>query len=1663
MPARVRTGVTVEVDWGAAATDVSSAVISGRVDHGSGESNPNRSTVEVARGSLVLAGAVYAPGHEDALFDVATLSRRAPCRVSLGSVRLWEGWIEEPQSVPRASQPLTRYRLVGKLDEYAINQIDVASSSANLYTDSTLWAAVTGAVPRLTGAAGAGITFAPFCWAGRAFEFASLAALVGGRLVGEDKTGRLTMPTFGRLPAAADQTAVTNVAYLVRAVESDKATDQIRNRLRIPFDLQPATETVGGDNSYSWDALGEADTDRGVHVGASVPPAQSFTQPLPTGTTTFGVMTARIVAAALRVPSLYSRNVFVTSGTTIQMEYADVDITNHVSASIVTNTINGREVATITLAFSDSPVSWTVVERRPRSASSRTIEDVDRNRSFADLSAVPFMTDTFGSVEQGSYTYGTGSGIASSRTRGDQTSAWTRSAHRLTIRFRVEWIQTTPQLGEQAVNNIASQGRWGLQEVVWPVWVTGSGNNARIQADLDDLSAPRTYHDVTLPLWQETAAKSNAIAGLDYGDYLDLGLVDSSRGVDVTAKTVITGRRLEWGATEVPVVRLRCLETGEAGTAPVIPTDVAPGPVRSLTLSPSSTSMAVSWSAPNTGGDAASYILTLTSGGSTVARASVLGTSHTFTGLSASTAYTVFVISRNSAGSGTAVSATATTTATPLAAPGAPTSLVVGTTTAATAPLSWTAPTTGGAVATYRVEWGTGGAYTTGSASVSGTSHTISGLSASTSYNVRVRAQNAAGNSAWLVGTATTTAAPLAAPGPVRGLSLVPTDTTIAASWTAPNTGGAASSYVVTAMAGGSTVATQTVATTSATITGLTASTEYSVSVVARNSAGSSSAVSDTATTLAPPLQVPGAPTSLVVGTTTAATAPLSWTAPTTGGAVATYRVEWGTGGAYTTGSASVSGTSHTISGLSASTSYNVRVRAQNAAGNSAWLVGTATTMAAVSGGPGVPASLTLAAVSASSVRASWTAPTSGGTPDSYQIQLWEDGTWLTVQDVPSGLTMLFTGLMAETTYDARVRSVNDDGTSGWTFASASVDTPAAPAAPGAPTGLTVGAATVNSLPVSWTAPSGGGAVSTYDVEWGTGSSYAVGSASVSGTSHTITGLSASTSYNIRVRAVNAGGNSAWLTGSGTTTAPPLAVPGPPRNVSATADDSETVTLDWDAPNSGGAVASYSARLRRAGTGGWAEEVENLSGTSRTFTGLTAETSYEVEVQAVNASGGSAWIRDTVSTPAASDPTPAPVIAFSYDSDRRVRISWATPTSDSHSIVRSRFRRRNNNGNWATGSLSPRTVSFIIGRSDGATDAETIDIEVAVEWQEDTDPAVWSDWSNRVSFVIPRPAVPGTPTGLTVGTTTDSTAPMSWTAPSGGGPVVSYRLEWGTGGTYDVGFVEVTGTSHTITGLTGGTTYSVRVRAQNSGGNSAWAAGTAITLATATAAPNAPTSLVVGTNTADTVPLSWTAPAAGEPVYTYRVEWGTGGTYTLGNAEVTGTSHTITGLTASTTYNVRVRAQNSAGNSGWLVGTGTTVATATPAPVARFGQYIGSAFSQVRWTAASNTTHQLIDIQIRWNNGGGSWTTIDGTASTRATLFRQSIQGAGTINVQVRAQYRPRTPPRNLVWSEWSNTVSFVFPAPASAQQAGMGGALIPLVLDGVPIMIDGQPVTLES
>jgi chitodextrinase len=182
---------------------------------------------------------------------------------------------------------------------------------------------------------------------------------------------------------------------------------------------------------------------------------------------------------------------------------------------------------------------------------------------------------------------------------------------------------------------------------------------------------------------------------------------------------------------------------------------------------------------------------------------------------------------------------------------------------------------------------------------------------------------------------------------------------------------------------------------------------------------------------------------------------------------------------------------------------------------------------------------------------------------------------------------------------------------------------------PTIPSGLTATAISGTQINLSWTASSDVVGVTGYLIERCLGASCTsfaqVGNAG--STAYSDTGLTASTAYTYRVRAVNAGNNvsdySATVgsttsgSGGGGDTTPPSA----PSGLTATANSSSQITLTWSAATDNVGVTGYLLERCQGASCTSFGQIATPSTTSYSDTGLSASTAYSYRVRATDAAG----------------------------------------------------------------------------------------------------------------------------------------------------------------------------------------------------------------------------------------------------------------------------------------------------------------------------------------------------------------------------------------------------------------------------------------------------------
>ena len=433
--------------------------------------------------------------------------------------------------------------------------------------------------------------------------------------------------------------------------------------------------------------------------------------------------------------------------------------------------------------------------------------------------------------------------------------------------------------------------------------------------------------------------------------------------------------------------------------------------------------------------------------------------------------------------------------------------------------LSWTAPEGGPAITGYTVTRYLGTDPYGGTdipdvlaENAAGTTLTDSGAQAGVTYSFLAMARSAHNVSD------PSNVAVMEAPAPATGVTASVDSGAVNLSWTAPAIG-TAGSYRVERMATGGEWGhvSDTSDTTYADDTA-PADNAYTYRVQHRNGYGGSAwTESNSATILGVPPKVAGV-TAAVSGNDIVVT----WDAPETG-TVDTYEVSYGPHDSEDRDSASMnsSTSSFTHSDNTEGVTYQYTVRARNAAGNGPW----SDPVTARRLNPPQPPTGVEARVSGTDIVLSWNVPATG-IVDSYEVRSGVSGSEDTATSETTETSFTHEGSTGDTRYSYQVRSKNQAGESVWT----DPVTATRVLPPNPPTGIKTSHDDSN-IVVTWTAP-GTGTVGGYQLEYRPTMTAAWNRKSVdaAGTSWTHEGPTPGTTYEYRLRTVNAAGVSEWTT-----------------------------------------------------------------------------------------------------------------------------------------------------------------------------------------------------------------------------------------------------------------------------------------------------------------------------------------------------------------------------------------------------------------------------------------------------------------------------------------------------------------------------------------------------
>ncbi|MCD4774026.1 MAG: fibronectin type III domain-containing protein [Bacteroidales bacterium] len=793
--------------------------------------------------------------------------------------------------------------------------------------------------------------------------------------------------------------------------------------------------------------------------------------------------------------------------------------------------------------------------------------------------------------------------------------------------------------------------------------------------------------------------------------------------------------------------------------------------------------------------------------------------------------------------------------------------------------------------------------------------YNVPGLSANTDYYYRLRAYNANGTSgnSNTISLTTLSNAP-AAPNATAATSIA--QTVFDANWDAST--GATGYYLDVATDNGFTnfvsgynnLDVGNVVTYN--VINLSAATDYYYRVRAYNTGGTSGNSNVISVTTLP--NPPAAPNATAATSVTQTDFDANWDSST--GATG-YYLDVATDNGFTN---FVSGfnnldvgtdTTHNVSGLSAATDYYYRVRAYNSGGTSgnSNIISVTTLPYA----PSAPNATAATNISQTDFDANWDASTGAG---GYYLDVATDNGFTNFVsgynnlDVGNVTTYNVTGLSAATDYYYRVRAYNAGGTSGNSNVINVSTLPYPPAPPNATVATNI---TQTSFDANWDASTGADG---YYLDVATDNGF---TNFVSGynnlnvgnvTTYNVSGLNSNTNYSYRIRAYNTGGTSGNSNVISLTTlkdapAPPVA--NAATNISQTAFDA-----NWSPSTD--ADGYYLDVATDNGFTNFVSGYNNLQVSDTTYfvSGLSPETEYFYRVRAYN-NGGTSGNSNVISATTLPNNPGAPVanaatnitqtgFDANWDPASGATSYWLDVATDNGFTNFVSGYENLNVGNVTTypvTGLNPDTDYFYRLRAENASGT--------------------SGNSNVISLTT-LPDIPLPPNALPAGIITHTTFNANWD------PSVSadyYYLDVAT----DNGFTSfVSGfenlnvgnvTTYYVIGLSQGTEYFYRLRAENSAGTSGNS--NVISVITLLDIPLPPNAYAAGNITQTTFDANWyhSTNADGYYLDVAKDDLFTAYVYGYENLDVGNvTMFNVIGLNPDTEYFYRLRAYNASGTSG---------------------------------------------------------------------------------------------------------------------------------------------------
>ncbi len=686
---------------------------------------------------------------------------------------------------------------------------------------------------------------------------------------------------------------------------------------------------------------------------------------------------------------------------------------------------------------------------------------------------------------------------------------------------------------------------------------------------------------------------------------------------------------------------------------------------------------------------------------------------------------------------------------------------------------------------------------------------------------------------------------------------------------------------------------------------------------------------------------IPAAPTNYVVTALSATSVHLTWvnaSAHNTG-----FTVRRQTNGQFTwttlTSSLASNATSFTDTTTDGGMIYFYELTATGPGGRSYINAVGARTM------PNAVTTLTATSASTNEIDLAWTAVNG---VDTYTISRSTDGVHFNVVDSVDGSTSTYhdtnqgNGLTEGTAYSYQITAQNLSGTS----APGNIQSVTTLAA--APSGLATSVASNHEIDLAWTNHSAN--ASEVAIERSTNNSTwsLLNTVASSVSNYQDQSVVGGTTYYYRLSAVDAAGAN-YMSDHASVSA--LSLPDAPA-ASAVPQTSGAVAVSWNAVTG---AATYNVK-RSTDNQNWTVIDSLVSSTSVTDTGLTGNTTYYYQVQAVNGTGVGSY---SASASALTVPAAPTNLVPTSVSDTEIDLNWSGTAGVTFAIYRAV-------GGSAT--FAPlNTVSGVTTYADtGLTAGQTYAYEVFATNASGQNPTPAS-----TGQTTPLPAIPANITPVQI---TDVDVYLSWNASAGATSYTVSRQPFG--GSYTQLTVSPLNAS-TLTYHDGaaaaGTTYTYKITAINAVGSQYGTLGV-------TTLPAIVTGLTANVVDNHHIALGWTA-VTGATSYTLQRS-PNGFTNWTNVPVVSGTSVTDT-VAGGGTYSYRVAAVDITGSGGWS-DVSAPLTTVPDAPTGITATATSDTAVHLTWPLVSGALNYLVQ---RSDNGGSTWSDPSGILASNVTSY----------------------------------------------------------------------------